>query len=472
MLFTHNQKLLPSVSTDEFLPPVSRWTSLAGMFLVTNVGIGIALASYIKYNVTVKAPALVRPAGDIRVVQPEIEGTVKGIYVKENQTVKQGDIIARLDDTEIYIKNSQLQSSIEESRLQLAQITAQIQALDNQINADKKLTERTIFAAKAELMRNEREYADQQVKAESDLLAAQANLQKAIAGLQKAKADLEFAIQDRDRFQELVQYGAIGKRDYEQRKLAVKQAELQVEAEQKAVDIARANILTAKAAINPSPAIVAIAKERIAQESAKGESNIAAFLKEKNALIQRQIEMRNQIRQYQNELQKNIIKMKSSIIRATSDGTILKLYIRNAGQVVNPSQPIAEIVPQHAPLVVKAMVPAAEIKKVEIGQKVQLRIDACPYPDYGTLKGVVTAISPDAIASGVPNTAAASNLATSATSSAGYFEAIIQPEKLQFGNNHRLCNIQVGMNATADIISKQETALQFILRKARLITDL
>jgi HlyD family secretion protein len=470
MLFTHNHKLLPSVSTEEFLPPVSRWTSLAGIFLVGNCVAVIALASYIKYNVTVKTSATVRPAGDIRIVQPEIEGTVKGIYVKENQIVKKGDIIARLDDTEVDIKNSQLQSSIQESKLQLDQIEAQIAALDNQINADKKLTERTIISAEADLERNQRDYQDRQVKTLNDLAIAQANLQKAEAGLQKARADLDFAIQDRDRYQELAQLGAIGKREYEQRKLAVRQAELQVAAEQKAIDIARANVETAKAALNPSTATVAIAQERIAQESAKGESSIAAFIREKNSLIQRKIEMRNQIRQYQKEIQRNIFQRQSSVIRATSDGIILKLNLRNAGQVVRPSEPIAEIVPDYAPLVVKANVPAAEIKKVEIGQKVQLRVDACPYPDYGTLKGTVTNVSPDAIAPNVQNTGAIAP--TAATPGASYFEASIQPEKLSFGDYNKACNLQVGMNATADIISKEETALQFILRKARLITDL
>ncbi|RDH47377.1 HlyD family secretion protein [Fischerella thermalis] len=469
MLYTHNQKFLPSVNIDEFLPPISRWTTLAGIFLVTNVATAIALASYIKYNVTVKTSATVRPTGDIRIVQPEIEGTVKGIFVKENQIVKQGDVIAKLDDMELHIKNSQLQNSIEEVNLQLAQIQAQIQALDIQINAEKQVIETTVISAQADLARNQRAYQQEQVKTQSELLSAQANLQKAEASLKKAKADLNFAKQDRDRYKELAQYGAIGKRDYEQRKLAVEQAELAVEAEERAIDIAQASLLTAKAALNPSAATVEIAQERIAQEKAKGQSSIAALIREKNTLIQRQIELRNQIKQYQQELQKNIIQMQSSVIRATSDGVILKLNLRNPGQVVRPSEPVVEIVPQHAPLVVKAIIPAAEIKKVEIGQKVQLRVDACPHPDYGTLQGVVTAVSPDTIA---PVNNSDVSAASNTSPAAGSFEAIIKPESYSCGNHEHTCNLQVGMNASADIISKQETALKFLLRKARLITDL
>jgi HlyD family secretion protein len=140
--------------------------------------------------------------------------------------------------------------------------------------------------------------------------------------------------------------------------------------------------------------------------------------------------------------------------------------------VVNPSEAIAEIVPQNAPLVIKAMVPAAEIKKVAVGQTVQLRVDACPYPDYGTLKGVVRAVSPDAFGGAVPQAFAPQSNNTGTIPSVSYFEATITPERLSFGNQNRKCLIQPGMDAKADIISKEETALQFMLRRARLISDL
>ncbi|MEI2579173.1 HlyD family secretion protein [Scytonema sp. PRP1] len=464
MLYTHHQKLLPSVGTEDFLPPVSRWTSLAGIFLVANVGAAIALSSYIKYNVTVKAPATVRPTGEIRLVQPSMEGTIKSIFVKTNQIVKKGDIIAQLDDTELHIKNSQLQGNIQEGNLQLAQIDAQIKALDTQIEAEKRVIERTVASAKADLARNQREYQEQEIKAQSEVLAAQANLEKSEVGRQKAKTDLVFAIKEQDRFEQLVKEGVIAQRQFDEKQLIVLQTKAGVQAEQKAVDIAKANLQTAKAALKPSGGMVAIAQERIAQETAKGDAGVAAFIREKKALIQRQIEMRNQIRQSQKEVEKNNLQRKNSVIRATSNGVVLKLNLRNPGQVVNPSEAIAEIVPQNAPLVIKAMVPATEIKKVAVGQTVQLRVDACPYPDYGTLKGVVSALSPDAITSQSNN--------TGTIPSVSYFEATIKPERLSFGNQNRKCLIQPGMDAKADIISKEETALQFMLRRARLISDL
>jgi HlyD family secretion protein len=467
MLYTHNQKILPPVHSHEFLPPVSPWTSLAGMFLIVSVGAAISLAAWIKYDVTVKATATVRPTGDTRIVQPNMEGTVKNILVKENQVVKQGDVIALLDTEQLQIKKNQLLGNIQHGNLQLVQIKAQINSLDEQILAEQRVIERTVTAAKSDLARQQRDYQERQINTHSELQAAQANLQKSYSNLKKAQADLKFAQEDRDRYGELSQTGAVGKREYEQKKLLVEQTQAIVESEQEAVRIAEAKVASAKAASNPTNAQVAIAQDRIAQEMARGEANIAILRKERQALIQRRVDMQNQLNQYSKEIQQVDSQLRNSEVRATSDGVILKLNLRNPGQVVRLSEAIAEIVPQDAPLVIKAAIPTAEIRNVAPQQRVQLRLNACPYPDYGTLNGVVKTVSPDAITPQHNNSGDTSSNAT-----ASYFEVTIEPESLQFGNAIRQCPIQSGMKADAYIISRQETALQFMLRKARLITDL
>jgi HlyD family secretion protein len=469
MLYTHNQKILPSIQSNEFLPPISPWTSLAGIFLVGSVGAGISLSSWVKYNVTVKAPASVRPTGEIRLAQPKIEGTIKRILVKENQVVKQGDVIAYLDDEQIQIKKSQLQENIQQNKLQIVQIDAQVKNLDSQIQAEHRVIQRTVASAQSDLLRNQRDYQERQIKTLSELQAAEANLQKSYADLQKAQADLDFANLDRDRYQQLSEIGAIGRREFEQKKLLVEQTTAILEAQKKAVDIAKTQVQSAKVAVNPSNATVEIAQERIAQETARGEASIALLSKEKQALIQRRIEIQTQLIQSQKELQQVVNQLQDTVIRATSNGIILKLNLRNPGQVVRASDAIAEIAPNNTPLVIKAMISTQDIKNVAVGQEVQLRVEACPYPDYGTLKGVVNAVSPDVIAA--QNTTGTTT-SSSPTPAASYFEATIQPETFVFGHENHQCHIQSGMDAKADIISKQETALQFMLRKARLITDL
>jgi HlyD family secretion protein len=420
----------------------------------------------VKYNVTVKAAAIVRPIGETRVVQSRIEGTVKSIEVKENQIVKQGDIIAILDTEQLLIKKSQLEESIKQNELQILQIYAQNRTLNYQIMAEKRVIETVVNSAKEDLLRNRREYQERKINTESELMTAEVNIEKELVDLEKAKADLDFAKSDRDRYKLLSKVGAIGTREFEQKQLVVHQTTLTLQSAKKAVDLAKIKIKSTQAAINPTTAMVKMAQERIAQETAKGEANIAALNKEREVLIQRLVEIQTQIKQSQKELQQLETQRKSSVILATSNGIIFKLNLRNSGQVLRVGESIAEVVPDSAYLVIKAIIPTAEINKIAIGQKVQLRVDACPYPDYGIAKGTVKTIAPDAITSQSKD--------TNMTSSPGisYFETTIQPESNSFGINGHKCVLQSGMNTTADIISREETALQFMLRKARLIADL
>lgn len=52
-----------------------------------------------------------------------------------------------------------------------------------------------------------------------------------------------------------------------------------------------------------------------------------------------------------------------------------------------------------------------------------------------------------------------------------YYSAEILPTAETLVKGKKKCQLRSGMEATADIITKAETPLQFLLRKARLITD-
>ncbi|MBD1895489.1 MULTISPECIES: HlyD family efflux transporter periplasmic adaptor subunit [unclassified Coleofasciculus] len=436
MLSDSNPDFLRPVSSDEFLPPISRWTTLGGLFLVGTFGVAVMLAAYTQYNITVKAAAVVRPIGELRIVQAATEGTIKSISVKENQVVKQGDAIAILDNSQLQTKKSQLQGNIQNNQQQLSQIAAQISALDSQQKAEWNLMNRNIASAQADLGRNQRDYQEKQITTKAEV--------------QEAQASVDLARVQMNQYQQLANTGAI--------------AQLQIKEKEEAFKAAQARLQRAKAMLNPSAAPVVIANERIAQERATGESTLATLNKERKTLIQRQIEIQNQLNSDTRELKQIGMELQKSVIRAPASGTILKLELRNASQVVRAAEPIAQIAPSNTPLIVKARVAAQDIGKVAVGQKVQMRVSAYPYPDYGTLSGKVSAIAPDAIAP--------ENNNANAPAVPPSYEVTIQPEKINLIKGDRPYPIQPGMEIAAEIISREETVLTFILRKARLLTDL
>ncbi|MGB7442760.1 MAG: HlyD family efflux transporter periplasmic adaptor subunit [Coleofasciculaceae cyanobacterium] len=461
MISNSNTDFLPPIQDNEFLPPIGRWTTVGGLVIVIVVGLAIPLASVVKYKETVKAQASLRPAGELRVVQAATDGQVMDISVEENQVVKTGDVIATIDDSRLQTQKSQLVSNIQQGQLQLFQINAQISALDKQIEAETNRINRAVDSAYAELSRRRRDYQDRQITTIVEFEEAQANLRS-------AKAALKAANSKQERYQSIADKGAISKNQLEEAQLEASQQEQVVEA-------TKARRKRAQAALNPSQAEVAIATQGIAQEKARGQATLAILNKEKEALIQQRIEVQKQLAHDRRELQQVEIDLGKTIIRATEDGIISQLNLRNPGQAVQPTEEIAQIAPTHSPLVVKALVNTTDIGKVKTGQKAQLRIHACPYPDYGTLKGTVSAISPDAITpqgNGVVAPAAAKASHRNLGAASAFYEVTIEPESLSLGQGSDLCQIQLGMEGRTDIISREETVLRFLLRKARLSTDL
>lgn len=361
---------LPPLQSEEFLPPISRWATVGGLLLVGTLGGILALASVIKYNVTVIAPASVRPAGELSIVQAGAEGTVSNVKVQQNQTVQQGDIIAEINVFDrnrlrsLQVRQTTLQNYIRQYKGQLVNVTNQLQSLEAQIVAQ--------------------------------------------SGIMPPPTTVRSVPVDQSSW--------------------------------------------------PAEAAVEVALEALAQVSPIAATDLA---NQRDRLLQQRLSLQNQIRYDEESLQDVTTEIGKQVVRAPADGTILKLDIHHAGQTVRVGDPIAQIVPQNAPLVIKARVAVQDISHVALGQPVQLRISAYPYPDFGVLKGTVTAIAPDVTA-----------LRDTNGNALNFYEVAIQPAHPYLTKDKRQYPIQPGMEVRADIISRQETVFQLFLRQTRLWADL
>jgi multidrug efflux pump subunit AcrA (membrane-fusion protein) len=356
-------------------------------------------------------------------------------------------------------QKSQLQNTVQQSRLELVQINAQINALNSQISAETDRIKGKKTGAIAELHRIEQEYQDKQITTKTGVQETASNLKATQAALSAAKAKL-------NRYRSAAKQGAISHDQLEEVKLAFQQ-------QQQAVSAAKAKLAGAQTAINPSNAEIAIATSRITEAEATGKSTVASLNKEKSALIQQQIELNKQLDKDAHDLQQVNTDLQQTIITATTDGIISKLNLRNPGQTVRPGEEIAQIAPNNSKLTIKASVPAKEIGKLKKGQIAQMRVSACPYSDYGTLKGTVTAIAPDAAFPQPENSNTSSSANTSSQQTgAAFYDVAIEPNKRSLGKANNQCVIQLGMEGQTDIVTREETVMKFLLRKARLTTNL
>lgn len=415
---------LPVVEADDFLPAVDIWTTRGAMILLGIFSAALLLANVLEYKTTVKAAAKIRPRGELRTVQTAIPGKITDIKVKANQTVKQGDVIATVDDAALQTQLSQTRQKLSANQAQLGQTKAQIVDLDRQIAAETTALAKIINSSQADLALNQQEYQQQNTTVEAELTAADAKV--------------KLAREELTRYQQLAETGAVS-----QLQISEKQAVLQE-------SIARQT--QAQAAIMPSNARVIKAGEQIAREQAQGEARISALNLESKNLIEKRISLSREIKSDRSQLKQLQQDIQQTTIRATASGIIQQMNLRNPGQVINAGDEIATIVPNNSDLMVVANVAAQDIGNIQVNQDVQIKIDPCPYPDYGVLSGVVKTISPDAFVS----------------ESQDLYRVNIKPEKSFVGTNKHQCTIASGMNGDANIVTKQESVISFLLRKARL----
>ncbi|NJK62567.1 MAG: HlyD family efflux transporter periplasmic adaptor subunit [Synechococcaceae cyanobacterium SM2_3_1] len=426
---------LPTATPDEFLPPIDRWSTLGGLALLLVFGGSLVLAARLSYQVAVHAPAIVRPEGDLRLVQAAITGTVQSIEVKSNDQVEAGEVIAYLTDAELRVQERQLLADLEQTQKQVQQLQAQSVALEAQISAEARASERSVAAARANLNLLQREYQDRQATTQTDV--------------QEAEAAVRFAEEELDRYQQLAETGAL--------------SALQISEKRASLAIAQVRLKRAIALQDPNPSAVEQAEQAVEQDLAMGESTLARLRQDQENLLRQRGELQKQQQSTEQQLQQLQLDLEKLAIRAPVSGTIQELVLRNPSQVVAPGDVIAQILPIQAPLVIQAQVEQESIGNIEIGQEAIIRIDSCVYTDYGTLTGWVTGITPD--------TKSSNQDPLRGNTAGSFYEVTITPQDLVLSNAGKECRIQSGMQGRADVITDEETILISWLRKLRLATD-
>jgi multidrug efflux pump subunit AcrA (membrane-fusion protein) len=489
--------VLEPITPTQFIPPIRRWVSIGGIIMVSSFAAAIGLSTILKYKVTVQAPAAIRPVGELRLVQSTLEGSVLSIAVRENQVVKKGDTIATVKDlrleNKLQTRLNQLAGDSRKAKQQLQAIDAQISASDRQNVAEIDRTNRSIAGIESELSRAQRDYRDKQITTQSEVAEAEANwkaarreqqaaeleLKVTEANLKSLQASYQSAFTRSQRYKNAGTAGAISTNLLEEARLTTEQQAQAIVAQQatilkqqqivarngEAVVAAAARTQRTQAALNPSKSDSITIVQKIAGEQASGKAAVARLQQDQLKLLQQRVEIANQIATNDRDIAQITTELKPIPILAPTSGTIQELSLRNNLQVVRIGDRLAQIIPTGTPLDIKALVAISDISNVKVGQTVQMRVSACPYTDYGVASGTVSEISADA-KSIERNSTQQPQVAAN-----GVYEVTIKPTDLSLKRGRNTCQIRSGMDGRADIISKEETVWQFMLKKARLLVN-
>jgi len=91
-------------------------------------------------------------------------------------------------------------------------------------------------------------------------------------------------------------------------------------------------------------------------------------------------------------------RISESRIVAPVDGVVYQSLINSVGVVAQPAQAMMQIVPAQETLIIEALLESKDVGFVVVGQDAEVKIDAYPFTQYGTIKGRVLEVSADSSA--------------------------------------------------------------------------
>jgi hemolysin D len=361
--------LPPLLEIQETPPsPVKRWVLWSIIALVVAL---IVWATVGKISIVATAPGKFIPDGRVKEVQPLESSIVKAIHVKEGQRVRAGDLLLELDPT---INAAELAANTDKygfNRLEQARLNAELTNGAAQYGATGQSAARV---ALEERMRKARmqAHAAKLAEAKATVEEKTAALAAAQATLKKYQETTEIASERESSARPLVDTGAISRVDYLQLKQDLAQNRNDLAAQEKTVLQAQAAVAGAERSLEQ------VERDRVADIYSDLGQRVADEPSLKGDL----------------DKAKELYELKW--LRAPVSGLVQKVEVTTVGQVVTPAQSLVTIVPDGTPLIVEATVSNEDIGYLKVGQPVEVKVDTFPFQRYGSLKGSLIWISPDA----------------------------------------------------------------------------
>ena len=374
--------LIRSDSEDkEFLPPavevLETPPSPAGRMLVwavVGLFILVVLWAFIgEIDEVVVARGKVIPIGYTKVLQAEDKGIVKRILVQEGQKVKRGELLMELDRTMSESDLNALKKEIAYYNTNIRRILAELEdklfvaGEGSQTDSRDFIQQMSLYRSRQSEKRAKLEFYDAQIRQKED------SVRVAESSLVKYQELLKIAREREANLKEIVEQGAISRYTY-------------LEYQGKRIELEQ-NVSMNRSELSAAQAEVSAARQEKAQYQAEWNRQLQEEL----------INSRKQFNTLKESERKAELKNKLIEIKSPVDGAVHKLDIHTVGAVVREAQGLMEVVPDGTPMEIEAWMENQDVGFVTPGMPVEVKVDAFNFQKFGTLKGKVREISPDAI---------------------------------------------------------------------------
>lgn len=432
----------------ESLPPIPAldlatprlWPQLRGIALVGLVLIGLffgglgAWAAMAPLATVSVAPGSVGPEGSRRTVQHLEGGIILDILVKDGDVVAAGQPLVVMDEVQARTQAEALTGRRYSLGATLARLEAErdgkgFVSWPEWIVADAKRRPEAAAALRTqEGLFRARRIADQQRVRVIEERIAQLEAQIAGSVAQAAAIDEQKALIA----EEIATVEDLLKKGLERmpRLLALRRAAASLEGERRAADSA-----------------AAVARREIAENRVEMANLAATRLEETGAqLSEVQLELVDVEQKIRSA--EDIVARKT--VRAPIDGTVVDLRFKTEGGVIQPGEPILDVVPKDERLVIRAQVPPQDIDVVHPGLTATVHFPAFKQRNLARMEGKVTRVAAD--------------VTTERETGHSYYLASIEVDPAVIRNDEGQLELKPGMPAEAIILTGERTVLDYVFR--------
>ena len=321
-----------------------------GVFLLVLAATVIAGFAYWRYRQTHVSTDDAYIDGNIHMVSARVQGTVTEIRVRDNQPVKTGDPLLRIDPEPFAVREAGAASAVSAGAGDLAAARADLVAARSDVTAAIKDLE----------------------GARAQLAALSAGIEAARARTSLAAARMSQASRDAARMERLFERQAVSREGFEKARTDAEVAKAQDDLAKEELHLAEAAIPTQKALIAQREAVVSQRRSVEAQREAR--------IRQQEA----------QVRQRESALAEAKLLHRYTTVLSPADGYVTRKSVEE-GQVVSPGQSLLAVAALDN-VWVMANFKETDIERIHPGQAAEIRVD--------TFKGKVFKGTVDSIMAG------------------------------------------------------------------------
>jgi adhesin transport system membrane fusion protein len=405
---------------------LQRWNTMsAAQRLIVTAAVGIAVlftwAAFAQVDQITRGTGTVIPSSKAQLVQPSEPAVIEEILVRSGQSVKEGDLLVRLDDSQSASALGELQTENERLAVRARRLNQEASGgtLGCESGSGCADEQRLAQARAATARARESSLASAVEQRRRDLSEAQATASSLESSLRLAREQVEML-----------------------RPLAAKNIVPQTDlltAQREVIDLqgrlsaARQAAARAAASINQAQADLSQARADFRQQALAERSEITTRIAVNEESIRGATARRNR-----NEL------------RAPSDGIVNDVQVTTEGGFVNAGEKIMQIVPVGDKLLIEARISPSDRAFVKVGDRANVKVTAYDFSIYGGLKGRVAQVSADSIFDEVEREA--------------YYAVIIETDRSFIEKGGVRLPIVPGMICDVEVLTARRSVLSYLFK--------